>query len=62
MFLIELKCDYSQSIKNINYKIYNKNISNNNMFSCSHKCGRKEKAKITNIEKYGVEYHHKIKT
>ncbi len=53
--LIEVKCDYCQSIKNINYKIYNKNISNNNMFSCSHKCGR-EKAKITNIEKYGVEY------
>lgn len=41
--LIEVKCDYCQSIKNINYKIYNKNISNNNMFSCSHKCVEKSK-------------------
>jgi hypothetical protein len=51
---IEAKCDYCINKKEISYKEYNKNISINNKFSCSIKCGCL-KSKETNLEKYGVE-------
>lgn len=51
---IEAKCDYCINTRKISYKEYNKNISINNKFSCSIKCGCL-KSKETNLEKYGVE-------
>jgi len=50
-----VKCDFCGFEKKVTYKYYNNNLKNGNMFSCSNKCG-KNKAKITNLEKFGVEY------
>jgi hypothetical protein len=52
--LISCKCDKCEKIKNIEYRLYIKNISNSEYFSCSNKCSY-EKNKKTNLEKYGVE-------
>ena len=52
--IILAKCDFCEAEKKIKYLDYIKNIKNINIFSCSKKCGR-NKAKITNLEKYGVE-------
>ncbi len=52
--IISAKCDYCDNEKEISYKDYNKILTRSNLFSCSKKCGVL-KAKITNLEKYGVE-------
>ncbi len=51
---ISSKCDYCGSIKEVGFKEYNRNISNNNKYSCSNKCGSIKKKEIS-IIKYGVE-------
>lgn len=48
------KCDFCGSEKEIDYKSYNDNIKRGGKFSCSPKCGI-EKAKKTNLERYGEE-------
>jgi hypothetical protein len=53
--LVNSKCDYCGHIKKLKYKEYIFNISYNNKFSCSSKCGI-NKTKETNLLKYGVEY------
>jgi hypothetical protein len=58
--IILAKCDFCEKEKEVSYKKYNQNIINNNLFSCSKLCGR-NKAKITNLEKYGVDNPSKIK-
>lgn len=50
---VNAKCDKCGSIKEIRYKDYLINKSNH-YFSCSYKCSR-DKVKMTNIEKFGVE-------
>lgn len=53
-FKIVAKCDYCNNEREISYRDYNKNISINNKYSCSIKCGNL-KSKETNLNKYGVE-------
>ncbi len=52
--LVYAKCDYCTVIKKVSYKEYNRNISFNNKFSCSNKCGSIKKKELS-IVKYGVE-------
>jgi hypothetical protein len=48
-------CDICNSERILEYKSYNTQTNNGaNIFTCSRKCSI-EKAKITNLEKYGVE-------
>ncbi len=51
---IMVKCDYCDFEKEISYKSYNISCKKFNKYSCSSKCSR-EKVKLTNLEKYGVE-------
>ena len=52
---ILVKCDFCGKEKEVTYKYYNMNTSNQeNLFSCSSKCGS-IKAKKTNLEKFGTE-------
>lgn len=51
---IHVKCDICERETNISYREYNKSISNGDYYSCSPNCA-KNKNKITNLEKYGVE-------
>lgn len=48
------KCDFCDLEREIDYKSYNDNIKRGGSFSCSKKCGA-EKAKKTNLERYGEE-------
>jgi very-short-patch-repair endonuclease len=57
---IDVKCDVCGKEKTLSYKNYNKNIKNQNYYSCSQKCAS-EKKKITNIKKYGVKYPNQNK-
>lgn len=57
--LIDAKCDYCESIKNVTYKEYNRNISFNGKFSCSNKCGSIKKKELS-IIKYGVDSPSKL--
>ena len=52
---VSVKCDICNKIKELSYQKYIKNISKYDIYTCSEKCA-KVKNKITNIEKYGVEY------
>ena len=51
---IDVKCDVCGLEKNISYFSYVRNIKNSNIYTCQ-KCSI-EKYKLTNIEKYGVEF------
>jgi len=51
---IKVKCDVCGKEKMLSYVKYNKNINNQNYYSCSSKCSRK-KTKNTNINIFGVE-------
>jgi hypothetical protein len=50
---VNAKCDKCGNIKEVRYKDYLVNKANH-YFSCSYECSR-DKVKMTNIEKYGVE-------
>ncbi len=52
--IINVECDYCYITKEVSYREYNRNISHNNKFSCSNKCGSLKKKEIS-IYKYGVE-------
>ena len=52
--IINVCCDFCKKDTQCSYSIYNTNISKGNKYSCSKKCGR-EKAKVTNMEKWGVD-------
>jgi hypothetical protein len=52
--LVNVECDYCNKLKIVTFKEYNRNVSNNNKFSCSNKCGSIKKKEIS-ILKYGVE-------
>jgi len=52
---IKVKCDICEKRKMLSYNKYNKNIKNQNYYSCSSKCAIK-KIKKTNIDRYGVEF------
>lgn len=52
--MIETECDICHNVISKRFDLYNKNISNYGFFTCSNVCGR-EKAKLTNLKKYGVE-------
>ena len=49
---ILVKCDICDTLKEMAYQKYNKNISKHNFYTCSNKCSV-VKVKITNKEKYG---------
>jgi hypothetical protein len=53
--MVTAKCDFCEYEKEISYKSYNDNINRGGKFSCSIKCGV-EKAKKSNLEKWGSEY------
>lgn len=53
-FLIEVKCDVCGIEKELQYRLYNKSMKNDNFYACS-KC-RNEKAKSFCLKKYGVEF------
>jgi hypothetical protein len=57
--LIDVVCDYCNSVKKIKYRDYNKNISINGKFSCSIKCGVL-KSKETSLNKWGVDSPNKL--
>jgi hypothetical protein len=52
--LVNVECDYCNKIKIVTFKEYNRNISNNNKFSCCNKCGS-IKRKEMSVIKYGVD-------
>jgi hypothetical protein len=52
---ILVKCDICSNIVERPYYLYLKNISKYNIFCCSRKCAN-SKTKLTNLEKWGVEY------
>ena len=51
--LVDIQCDICGEIKTVPYVVYTKSISNRGYYTCQ-KC-KYSKAKITNMEKYGVE-------
>lgn len=57
--LVESICDYCYSVREISYKEYNRNISFNNKFSCSNKCGSLKKKELS-ILRYGVDSPSKL--
>jgi hypothetical protein len=52
--LVDVICDFCSKEVKVAYKEYVRNINIGNKYACCKVCGS-EKAKITNIEKYGVE-------
>ncbi len=59
--IVSVKCDFCDSVRDITFKNYNTNISRGNMYACSIKCGSM-KAKINNLEKYGVDSTNKLES
>jgi hypothetical protein len=55
-YKILAKCDFCEIKKEIKYFEYTNNIKNIKKFACSKNCG-KEKIKLINLEKYGVEHY-----
>ncbi len=51
---VKAKCDYCMKIREIPFYLYLKNVSYNNKFACSSKCGS-EKRKEISMVKYGVD-------
>jgi hypothetical protein len=51
--IVKCKCDYCDYICETPYFLYLKNISHNNKFSCSNKCGSKKRKELSML-KYGV--------
>ena len=45
--IITAQCDYCNNKKSVSYKEYNRNISFNNKFSCSNKCGSIKKKELS---------------
>jgi hypothetical protein len=58
--LVNTRCYYCKSEKKIAYKEYIRNISHNNKFSCSNKCGSIKRKELS-LEKYGVDNPSKLK-
>ena len=56
---VKSQCDYCNSIKELPFYLYRKNISYNNKFACSSKCGS-EKRKEISVVKYGVNSPSKL--
>ena len=54
LIILNVCCDFCKKNTQCSYNVYNINISKGDKYSCSKKCGR-EKSKITNMEKYGVD-------
>jgi hypothetical protein len=52
--LVSVKCDFCSRLLETTYNKYNCSISIGNKYACSTICAKK-KAKISNLEKYGVE-------
>lgn len=52
--LVDVICDFCSKEVKVAYKEYLRNVNIGNKYACCKVCGS-EKAKITNIEKYGVE-------
>ena len=59
--IIIAKCDYCESIKELSYKRYNKNIQTSNKFACSVKCGVL-KSKESSLLKWGVDSPNKLES
>lgn len=53
--LIYVKCDICNKEREIQYKEYLHSCKNHNYYACSSKCAQ-NKNKLTNFDKYGVEY------
>ncbi len=53
--ILEVQCDFCDNISKITNKEYRRNISLGGRYSCCKKCGS-EKAKLSNIDKYGVSH------
>jgi len=53
--ILEVQCDFCDNISKITNKEYSRNISIGGKYSCCKKCGS-EKAKLSNIDKYGVSH------
>lgn len=55
------KCDYCEKVKEISFKMYNKNIlsSVKGKFACSNECGLLKSIE-NNIDKYGVDHPSKL--
>lgn len=58
---VEAECDYCKKIREISFYLYLKNVSYNNKFACSSKCGS-EKRKEISITKYGVDSPSKLES
>lgn len=52
--IVSVECDFCKKILNVKYNKYIASISSGGRYSCSVICAR-EKSKISNLEKYGVE-------
>ena len=52
---VDVKCDICGSIKKLSYQKYLSNITRQEYYSCSQKCGNKKRT-ITNTEIYGFDY------
>lgn len=52
--IISAKCDFCNSIKEIQYKLYNKSLKISGKFSCSSKCAHLKRREILR-EKFGVD-------
>lgn len=53
--IVSVECDFCLKIVSIAYREYLRNISIGGKYACSKLCGS-EKAKFSNLEKWGVEY------
>ena len=60
--LIEVKCDYCNEIREIQYKLHNNSLGLTGKFSCGSKYCRKLKTKESNLIKYGVDNVSKLHT
>jgi len=56
--IVKVKCDVCGKEKDLMYRHYLKSFNKHNIYVCGSKCGRM-KAKLTSLNKFGVEYYSK---